>query len=372
MSNHTTTDGHTTDVHEWPDPALAYTVDSETATVDGVNEQFDAVFGQPSDSELSAVLARAFGTRSGRDFATDLVGGTVRTRYLTPSGEDAPLFLARPRLDGDGRGTIQFVEVPPGERETAARHTADTRDRDENLDDDLDQNLDDDLDQNLDQNLDDDLNDDLDNNLDDDLDGELVASIVAHDLRNPLDVAKANLRVGREDDDEDCLESVADAHDRMEGIIEDVLMLARTNGPVDRSRVNLSTAVQAAWNSVPTERATLSVESDLPVVEADRDGVERLFENLFRNATEHTDGEPTIRTGSLQSEAGFYVADDGPGIPASKQDDVFELGYTSGSGTGLGLTIVQRIADAHDWEITLDEDAPGARFEITGLERIEQ
>ena len=72
-------------------------------------------------------------------------------------------------------------------------------------------------------------------------------------------------------------------------------------------------------------------------------------------------------------DRGFYVADDGPGIPDDERGQIFETGYsTAGSGAGIGLAIVKRIVDAHDWEITVtDSEAGGARFEITAVETVD-
>jgi signal transduction histidine kinase len=70
---------------------------------------------------------------------------------------------------------------------------------------------------------------------------------------------------------------------------------------------------------------------------------------------------------------GFYVADTGPGIPESERADIFEAGYsTNDGGTGFGLRIVEQIAGAHGWEITVTEsEQGGARFEFTGVERVD-
>ena len=67
---------------------------------------------------------------------------------------------------------------------------------------------------------------------------------------------------------------------------------------------------------------------------------------------------------------GFYIEDDGPGIPEDRQDSVFTAGYsTSDDGTGFGLSIVKRVAEAHGWEIRVTESTESsARFEITGVE----
>ena len=113
---------------------------------------------------------------------------------------------------------------------------------------------------------------------------------------------------------------------------------------------------------------TLTVERDV-MFQMDASRVQELFGNLFRNAREHAGADATIRVGPLQD--GFYVEDDGPGIPPDKRDDVLQSGFTtSAEGTGFGLTIVSQIADAHDWniDITAGQDG-GARFEFHGVER---
>ncbi|ERG92256.1 MAG: histidine kinase-, DNA gyrase B-, and HSP90-like ATPase [Haloquadratum walsbyi J07HQW1] len=76
----------------------------------------------------------------------------------------------------------------------------------------------------------------------------------------------------------------------------------------------------------------------------------------------------TITIGELAD--GFYLADDGSGIPEDKRDNVFEAGYTTTEqGTGFGLSIVKQVVEAHDWEISITESAEGgARFEVTNVE----
>jgi len=215
-----------------------------------------------------------------------------------------------------------------------------------------------------------------------------VASVISHDLRNPLDVAKARLRAGREMDEDEHFEHVEQAHDRMERIIQDVLTLARSEEVIDpEETVDLGTVATDAWATVETNGASLSVVDPLPSTVADRDRVKRLFENLFRNSVEH--GSTSSRTQSddpvehggddvgitvgrigRDDATGFYVADDGPGIPADRRSHVFEPGYSSDEhGTGLGLAIVSRIAEVHGWSVTVTESAAGgARFEIDGVD----
>jgi nitrogen fixation/metabolism regulation signal transduction histidine kinase len=214
-----------------------------------------------------------------------------------------------------------------------------------------------------------------------------VASVVSHELRNPLEVARTRLRAGRELDDDDHFDHVAQAHDRMERIIQDVLTLARGEEVVDPTEtVALGRLAQQAWETVETGDATLSVPDTLPTTTADPDRVSRLFENLFRNCVEHgatgersddtaesgVSADVRVTVGRLADEPsdGFYVADDGTGIPASARERVFEPGYSSDDhGTGLGLAIVDRIAALHDWTTTAAAaEGGGARIEVHGVE----
>ncbi|MFW6435393.1 MAG: sensor histidine kinase, partial [Halovenus sp.] len=205
-----------------------------------------------------------------------------------------------------------------------------------------------------------------------------MASVLSHDLRNPLDVARARLRAGRELEEDRQFEHVEQAHDRIERIIQDVLTLARGEDVVTpEQRADLGDIARVAWQTVETDGAEIEVTDDLPTVVVDRDRASRLFENLFRNAVEHgpPDGLESAQSDSVtvtvgQFSEGVFVADDGTGIPEDSQDRIFEPGYSSDEhGTGLGLAIVERIADLHGWAVDVrTSEAGGARFEITGLD----
>jgi len=201
-----------------------------------------------------------------------------------------------------------------------------------------------------------------------------IASVVSHDLRNPLDVADARLQAARETGATEHFEHLEQAHNRMERIIEDVLTLARGDSVVTASEsVTLATVVRDAWATVDTAEATLSVVDTLPTVRADIDRLQRLFENLFRNSIEHgcTDDIDTIVIRVGTTNDGFYVSDTGQGVPVAQRDSVFKPGYTgTDAGTGFGLTIVDRIARAHGWVVSLtDSPAGGARFEFSDVDR---
>ena len=192
---------------------------------------------------------------------------------------------------------------------------------------------------------------------------ENFAEVISHDLRNPLNVAQ--LRLEQIDDEETA--AVRENLDRMEAIIEDVLTLAREGQAVDETqRVDLSTMAVTAWEQVETSAATLRCVEDC-ILEADPARCGQLFENLFRNSLEHAGEDVTVRVGSTPD--GFYVEDDGPGIPPDDRETVLQRGYsTADDGTGFGLAIVTEVAEAHGWAVHVTEsDDGGARFEISGV-----
>jgi len=216
---------------------------------------------------------------------------------------------------------------------------------------------------------------------------EEFAAIVSHDLRNPLQVVRARLEMLDHEADDDHLVVAVDAADRMAEIITDTLVLARQGKAVgELEHVALADVVADCWAATETESATLEL-ADLPVFSADRSRLRTLVENLLANAVEHgstspgsqarqgavehTDEPVTVTVGGLPD--GFYVADDGHGIPDDRRGDVFEVSHSEGAtGTGFGLAIVEEIATAHGWMVSVTEsDSGGARFEVTGVEPID-
>ncbi len=218
------------------------------------------------------------------------------------------------------------------------------------------------------------------------------ASVVSHDLRNPLAVASAATELAREECDSDHLVDVDDALARMDAMIDDTLSLAREGRAVEEPEpISLERIASQSWRQVDTDDVALEVVEDA-VFAGDPDRLRNVFENLFRNSVEHgstssrpaadnavehgfpsesesvADSDRRVRVGIL--EDGFYVEDTGAGIPESDRDRIFEFGYsTDAEGTGFGLAIVAEIVDAHAWAIDVtDSEAGGARFEITGVD----
>ena len=251
---------------------------------------------------------------------------------------------------------------------------------------------------------------------------ERLASTLSHDLRNPLNVANGRVELARRDEDTDNLVKASEALDRMEQIIDDSLTLAREGQTIDeRERVDLASVARHAWETTDTGDATLEVEPDAALgVYSDRSRLQSVFENLFRNAIEHgtapvtadADGGGSERpaspnTGATAPDAdtaerglargettdsgtdsggsdagemvpggdtttadltvrlgrhadGFYVEDNGPGVPPAERGEVFDYEFsTDEDGTGLGLAIVEAIARAHGWSVEMTEGSDG-------------
>ncbi|AZH27117.1 PAS domain S-box protein [Haloplanus aerogenes] len=224
---------------------------------------------------------------------------------------------------------------------------------------------------------------------------EEFVGVVSHDLQNPLNVAGGRLDLAREEYDSEHLDAAARSLDRMDELIADLLKLARGGKRVNEIEpVALADVVEECWHNVATGDAALVVETDR-TIRADPGRLQHLLENLLQNSvghgttssrrTEHADDG--VEHSSAESEAnggrgdhvtitvgglddGFYVEDDGTGIPEEKRTAVFESGYsTAPDGTGFGLAIVEEVVEAHGWSIQVTEGADGgARFEITGVE----
>jgi PAS domain S-box-containing protein len=198
---------------------------------------------------------------------------------------------------------------------------------------------------------------------------EQFASVVSHDLRNPLNVAMGRLQLAKETSESEHLDHVEQSLERMEALIEDVLTMARDGNRISAPEpVELRPVVQRAWRTAGSPDGDLSVENDLGTVQSDEKRLLEVFENLFENAGMHAGDDVTVTVG--RSDDGFYVADDGPGVPSDERGDVLEYGYTTiEGGTGFGLTIVEQIVTAHGWELTLtDSDEGGLRVEFTDVD----
>ncbi|WP_336325221.1 sensor histidine kinase [Halovenus sp. HT40] len=215
---------------------------------------------------------------------------------------------------------------------------------------------------------------------------EQIASTISHDLRNPLSVATGNVELAAETGDVERLDTARNSLERMDRIITDVLELSREGTRVmNREEIVVDELVEKAWETTETTAAELVIETNGEGIDADPERLQRLFENLFRNAVEHGSTNPDSHTRQdaiehggedvtvwVGFDDGMFVEDNGPGIPAENRDAVFEHGYTDSDGnTGFGLDIVESIATAHGWSVSVEEGREGgAKFVFGGVETL--
>jgi PAS domain S-box-containing protein len=194
------------------------------------------------------------------------------------------------------------------------------------------------------------------------------ASMLAHELRNPLGIAQGYLRVARAENSENAFGEVTGALDRMERMINEMLDLARKPDALSEKEVTeFHDIVEDAWSRAAPPEATLVLENVEGEISADIDRLGQVFENLFRNAVEHVGQDVTVHVKRCSN--GVCIVDDGPGISSDERELVFQSGYTTDNGTGLGLSIVEQIVEAHGWEIdVLEASNGGSRFEITDID----
>jgi PAS domain S-box-containing protein len=195
-----------------------------------------------------------------------------------------------------------------------------------------------------------------------------LASVVSHDLQTPLAAARGRMELAAETGEMEHIEEAQSALDRLDELREDLVGLLRTGDVVSETeRVDVATLAADAWKRVNAPESARLETIGTPQIDGDPDAIRRLLQNLLSNSVEHgnDDGETTIRVGGLND--GFYLEDDGPGIPTEERKDVFTPGFsTKTGGTGMGMASVAGVVDAHGWniEITDAEELDGARFEI--------
>ena len=213
---------------------------------------------------------------------------------------------------------------------------------------------------------------------------EFVAD-ASHELRTPLTSIHANLEllqaaaVGSEDD-RLAVNSALSSTKRMSGLVSDLLLLARADAGRRAATKDLDLAAIAsgALEEVQPLAGNRRIESHLdgPLpLEGNPDELHRLIRNLLENAVRHTPEKTTIELTARRDgdEALLEVLDDGPGIPADMEDQVFDrfvrgegpADTAAGGGSGLGLAIVRAVAEAHGGSVSAGRSTyGGARFSV--------
>lgn len=204
--------------------------------------------------------------------------------------------------------------------------------------------------------------------------GRLSASI-AHEIRNPLAAISGSVQLLSEDagvDEEGkrLMRIVVKEADRLSRLLTNFLIYARPKTP-ELHDVNISLLLDDLLKMTRGDRrfAALEFSCNYPpeiVKKVDRDQIKQAIWGLLINAVEATSGQGTIRIGFHPQDGTLYLEDDGPGIPEEIRDRVFEPFFTTkSSGTGMGLSLIYSIIEAHHGSIEILEGAEGgAHFRI--------
>jgi two-component system OmpR family sensor kinase len=205
-----------------------------------------------------------------------------------------------------------------------------------------------------------------------------------HELRTPITIVRGHLEL-MGDDPQDRHETVAlvtDELDRMSRIVDDLLLLAKTEQP---DFVRLEPVELSDLTTELLMKATALGERDWRLdacatgpIQADRQRLAQAMLNLARNAVEHTEPGAEIGLGSdrRNGEILLWVRDTGPGVDPAERDRIFErfarghAGPRSSDGAGLGLAIARAVATAHNGRVQLDSrPGSGATFTLALADR---
>jgi len=214
----------------------------------------------------------------------------------------------------------------------------------------------------------------------------LVAD-TSHELRTPLTAMRSEIDVSLKADDlpdaaREVLFSVREEVDRMSATVEDLLTLAAADegrlvpagARVDLRR-EADTVVGALQPLAERQGTTVAVLGSPAEVRGDAPRLRHALRNLVENAIKfgRDGGAVTVRVWSSPDRAGVTVEDDGPGVPESARDRVFDRFFRvdgsrtrSTGGSGLGLAIVREIARAHGGDVAVRPRSPrGSSFEVS-------
>jgi len=199
-----------------------------------------------------------------------------------------------------------------------------------------------------------------------------MAAMVAHEVRNPLGILRAQVELAREklgDRERERMTDMLAEIDRLNRLTEEFLNLAR-DVPIERAPVDLAALVRAIGDEARMTHAKLEVSAPETIeIAADAGKLRQAILNLVLNAAQVGGDAVTVRLELARAGelARVTIADDGPGIPAELAATLFEPFVSARpGGSGLGLAVARRIAERHGGSLALESPpgTPGARFSI--------
>ncbi len=179
-----------------------------------------------------------------------------------------------------------------------------------------------------------------------------MASVMAHELRNPLAALKGQTQLlvedleGKDSKDHARAERIVAQAERLEGLTRSLLDFVR-DGPIERAPAETRTVVDHALHALDAQRVDVSLAADAETVYVDAIRMARALHNLLDNALQADEtGRIELDVRTERGMVVFAVRDHGPGIAADTK--LFEpFATTRVKGTGLGLSVVLRIAEQH-------------------------
>ncbi len=201
------------------------------------------------------------------------------------------------------------------------------------------------------------------------------AATLAHEINNPLTAIIANAQllqreIPKDDDRYELVDLISRAGERANQVVRNLLDLARRDeylfGPTDINQT-IHTSLSFLQHEFVARSTSLVFEpaESLPLLQASPDHLQGVWLNLLTNAldsVENERGEIRVKTYAEGDEVFVMIADNGEGIPPEELERIFEPFYTTkepGRGTGLGLSVCQRIIKQHGGRILVSSQ-PGA------------
>jgi len=191
-----------------------------------------------------------------------------------------------------------------------------------------------------------------------------MAAMVAHEVRNPLGILRANVELAREKvtSEAERFDDMLIEIDRINRLTKEFMSLAR-DVPLVVEPVELLALCHeiAADAQIAAGTARIEATGSERTIDADRDKLRQAIYNLVLNAAQM--GAHNVRLEVAADRV--TVADDGPGVPPEVAKTLFEPFVTARpGGSGLGLAVARRVAERHGGTIALDKSERGARFSI--------
>lgn len=207
-----------------------------------------------------------------------------------------------------------------------------------------------------------------------------ILSSLSHELKSPIASLRAGLtaltapQAGLKPEQQELLRDLDGQANRLDRLVGDMLALSRLEAGMELEREPhrfaelVGTALHQLRPNLKGHKVTLDIPDDLPPVEADELQLGRVLTNLLENALEWAPPGGSIEVGASANDGRLtaWVENDGPAIPPTDLDRVFETFWTRRArGSGLGLAISKRVVEAHGGTIRAENRRRGPRFTFT-------